>query len=180
MGQTKKNILLTGPPGIGKTTLVRKLSEELKGLHPAGFYTEEIRQGGIRKGFSLISLNGKKGLLSHTGIQSPNRVGRYRVDVKGFEGFLESVAFFAPKTNLIVIDEIGKMECLSPKFRRLIKQILDSEKLVIATIARKGRGIIEEIKKREDVKVFEAKKDNRDSLVSEILVHLQELIKVKD
>ena len=61
----KKNFLITGLPGVGKTTLIKKLSEKLKHLHPAGFYTEEIREAGQRKGFELISLDGKRGLLSH-------------------------------------------------------------------------------------------------------------------
>jgi nucleoside-triphosphatase len=172
MGLIKKNILLTGLPGVGKTTLIRRLSEELKNLHPAGFYTKEIREKGVRKGFELISLDGKKGLLSHVEIKSPYRVGKYRVDVKGFEGFLDSIAFFAPETKLIIIDEIGKMECLSPEFKRLIKEILDSEKIVIATIAFKGSGLIEEIKKRNDVRLFEITEKNRDSLLSEILSYL--------
>ncbi|HKZ56888.1 MAG TPA: NTPase [Thermodesulfovibrionales bacterium] len=173
MSPAKKNILLTGLPGVGKTTLIRRLSEELKNLHPAGFYTEEIREEGVRKGFELIGLDGKKGLLSHVEIKSPYRVGKYKVDVKGFEGFLDSIAFFAPETKLIIIDEIGKMECLSPEFKRLIKEILDSEKMVIATIAFKGSGLIEEIKKRNDVRLFEITERNRDSLLSEIFSYLK-------
>jgi nucleoside-triphosphatase len=117
----------------------------------------------------LISLDGRRGLLSHVEIESPYRVGKYRVNVKGFEDFLESIAFFAPATNLIIIDEIGKMECLSPKFRRLIKEILDSEKRLITTIAFKGGGLIEEIKKRDDIRLFEITQKNRDSLLTEIL-----------
>jgi len=173
MSPAKKNILLTGLPGVGKTTLIRRLSEELKNLHPAGFYTEEIREEGVRKGFELIGLDGKKGLLSHVEIKSPYRVGKYKVDVKGFEGFLDSIAFFAPETKLIIIDEIGKMECLSPEFKRLIKEILDSGKMVIATIAFKGSGLIEEIKKRNDVRLFEITERNRDSLLSEIFSYLK-------
>jgi nucleoside-triphosphatase len=173
MSPAKKNILLTGLPGVGKTTLIRRLSEELKNLHPAGFYTEEIREEGVRKGFELISLDGKKGLLSHVEIKSPYRVGKYKVDVKGFEGFLDSIAFFAPETKLIIIDEIGKMECLSLEFKRLIKEILNSEKMIIATIAFKGSGLIEEIKKRNDVRLFEITEKNRDSLLPEILSYLK-------
>jgi nucleoside-triphosphatase len=173
MGLTKKNILLTGLPGVGKTTFVKKLSEELLGLHPVGFYTEEIRERGVRKGFDLISLDGRRGLLSHVEIESPYRVGKYRVDVKGFEDFLESIAFFAPALNLIIIDEIGKMECLSPKFKKLITEILDSGKVLIATVAFKGGGLIEEIKKRDDIRLFEVTQKNRDSLLSEILLYVQ-------
>lgn len=171
--KTKKNILLTGLPGVGKTTLIKKLSSELSGLNPAGFYTEEIREGGVRKGFDLVSLDGRRGLLSHVEIESPYRVGRYRIDVKGFEDFLDSITFFAPETCLIIIDEIGKMECLSPKFKRLIKEILNSEKILIVTIALKGGGLIEEMKRRDDIRLFEITEKNRDSLLSEILLYLK-------
>jgi nucleoside-triphosphatase len=169
MNLSKKNILLTGLPGIGKTTLMKKLSEALHAQHPVGFYTEEISVGGVRKGFGLISLDGKRGLLSHIDINSPYRVGKYKVDVKGFEEFLEGSLFLNPETSLIIIDEIGKMECFSHKFRRMINEILDSEKMLIATIALKGDGLIEEIKGRDDIKFFEMTKNNRGSLLSEIL-----------
>ncbi len=165
----RKSILITGLPGVGKTTLIRKIFETLKNLHPAGFYTEEIREEDIRKGFELISLDGRRGLLAHTGIRSLCRVGKYKVDVKGFENFLDSIPFFNPNTHLIMIDEIGKMECLSDQFKKLLKELLDSEKRVIATIALKGSGLIEEIKKRHDIKLFELTKSNRDTLLFDIL-----------
>jgi nucleoside-triphosphatase len=165
----KKNILITGLPGVGKTTLVKKLVEELKQFHPVGFYTEEIREEGTRKGFELVSLDGRRGLLSHTDTKSPHRVGKYKVDVKGYETFLTSLPLLNPSTRLIVIDEIGKMECYSDQFKNLLKEILDSEKWVIATIALKGSGLIEEIKKRHDIKLFEITQRNRNSLVPDIL-----------
>jgi nucleoside-triphosphatase len=165
----RKSILITGLPGVGKTTLIRKIFETLKNLHPAGFYTEEIREEDIRKGFELISLDGRRGLLAHTGIRSLCRVGKYKVDVKGFENFLDSIPFLNPNTHLMMIDEIGKMECLSDQFKKLLKELLDSEKRVIATIALKGSGLIEEIKKRHDIKLFELTKSNRDTLLFDIL-----------
>jgi nucleoside-triphosphatase len=170
---TKKNLLITGLPGVGKTTLIKKISEELKHLHPVGFYTTEIREEGMRKGFELISLEGKKGILSHIDIKSPYRVGKYKVDIKSFEDFLDQIKFFPPTIGLIIIDEIGKMECYSDKFKKLLKEILDSEKWVIATIARKGSGLIAEVKKRKDIKLFEMTSSNRDSLLSEILNLMQ-------
>lgn len=169
MGLVKKNLLITGLPGVGKTTLIKKLSEALKSFHPVGFYTEEIREEGVRKGFELISLEGKKGLLSHKDLRSPYKVGQYKVDIQGFENFLNSISFSNPLTHLIIIDEIGKMECLSDQFKRLLKEILDSEKCVIATIALKGSGLIAEAKERKDVQLFEITKGNRESLFSEIL-----------
>jgi nucleoside-triphosphatase len=165
----KKNILITGLPGVGKTTLVKKLSEGLKHLRPVGFYTEEIREKGERKGFELISLEGNRGLLSHKNIKSPHRVGNYKVDIEGFEDFLNSISFSNLLSHLIIIDEIGKMECLSDKFNKFLKEILDSEKWVLAIIALKGSGLIADVRAREDVKIFEITKKNRDSLFLEIL-----------
>jgi nucleoside-triphosphatase len=138
-------------------------------LHPAGFYTSEIREKGVRKGFELISLEGNKELLSHIDTQSPHRVGKYGVDVGGFEDFLDAIPFFNPSTHLIIIDEIGKMECFSEKFKKLVPEILDSETSVIATIALKGSGLIAEIKGRKDVEIFEITKKNRDFLFLDIL-----------
>ncbi len=169
MDSTKKNILITGIPGSGKTTLIKKISEELKDYHPVGFFTTEIREEGIRKGFELVSLNGRSGILSHVEIKSPYRVGKYKVDVRGFEDFLDSIPFLGSETNLIIIDEIGKMECLSDKFKNLVRQIFDSDKLLIATIAFKSSGFIAELKSRGDVKLFDMTHGNRDSLLPEIL-----------
>jgi nucleoside-triphosphatase len=166
---TEKNLLITGFPGVGKTTLIERLSEALTYLRPVGFYTEEMREGGERKGFELVNLEGKRGVLSHVDIRSPYRVGRYKVDISGFEDFLDGISFFDPSSGLIMIDEIGKMECLSNKFEKILIEILDSEKWVIATIALKGSGLITEVKQRQDVKLFEITRNNRDSLFSDIL-----------
>ena len=176
MDLTKKNILITGLPGVGKTTLIKKLTENLKDLNPVGFYTEEIREKGIRKGFELMSLDGRKGLLSHIDIKSSYRVGKYGVNIKGFEDFLDSIPFLDHKVRVIIIDEIGKMECLSDKFKNLLKEILDSEKVVVATIARKSNGFIAEIKKRDDIKLFEISQNNRESLLFEILSNVKRLL----
>ena len=169
MGLVKKNLLITGLPGVGKTTLIRRLYEALKDFHPIGFYTAEIREEGVRKGFELVTLEGKRRVLSHVDIKSRYRVGRYKVDVSGFEDFLDGISFFDPSSNMMMVDEIGKMECLSDKFEKILKKILDSEKWVIATIALKGSGLIAGVKQRQDIKLFEITLSNRDVLFSEIL-----------
>ncbi|MGO9612844.1 MAG: NTPase [Dissulfurispiraceae bacterium] len=172
----KKNILITGLPGSGKTTLIRRLSAGLMNNNPAGFYTGEIREKGVREGFELISLEGGKALLASVHIESPFRVGKYGVDIRGFEEFLKCIPFPGDKTGLVIIDEIGKMECLSDSFRRLMRKLLDADTPLIATIALKGGGITEEIKERNDVEIFEITHQNRDSISSEILRKVKAII----
>jgi nucleoside-triphosphatase len=171
--RTKKNILITGPPGVGKTTLMKKLAQKLKDFRPAGFYTDEIREVGVRHGFELAGFNGRKGLLSHIDIKSQYRVGRYGVDIRGLEVFLDALALTDPNAGLVMIDEIGKMECLSQRFKSVVRTVLDSGKVVIATIALKGSGFIAEVKGRDDVMLFEMTLKNRDSLAEEILRHVK-------
>jgi nucleoside-triphosphatase len=166
------NILITGIPGIGKTTLIKKIERELAHLLPVGFYTEEIREKSIRKGFELISLSGRRELFSHVDIRSPYRVSKYGVDIKRFEDFLGCIPFFAQGTEIVIIDEIGKMECFSKKFEQIVRALLDSEKIFISTVSLKGGGFIAEVKERDDVKLFELSSANRDSLLSEILEEL--------
>ena len=84
----KIHILITGLPGSGKTTLFKRLLDALRNLNPTGFYTSEIREGGTRKGFRLKSLDGRSGVLAHVGFQTGYRVGKYAVDLEGFEAFL--------------------------------------------------------------------------------------------
>ena len=174
--KNKKNILITGRPGAGKTTLIRKLSEQLKDLHPVGFYTEEIRENKMRKGFELVGFSGNKGILSNVNIRSPYHVGKYKVNLKGFELFLESLTLKDDSAILIIIDEIGKMECFSPSFRKLIRETLNSKKLFIATISLKGSGFIDEIKRRDDIELVLLTEDNRNFLRFDVLKKVHTLL----
>ena len=124
----------------------------------------------MRKGFELrrINLEGKRGVLSHVDIKSRYRIGPYKVDIGGFEDFLDGISFFDPSSDMIIVDEIGKMECLSDKFERILKEILDSGKSVILQVALKGSGLITEVKKRQDVKLFGVAQSDGDVLFSEI------------
>ena len=135
MGKDKRNILISGLPGIGKTTLIKKIYQEIRDINPVGFYTEEIRLEDQRKGFQLINLNGKRSILAHVLIESSYRVGKYGVDINAFDEFLESIDFMKHKDSLVIIDEIGKMECLSSKFVKIIWDIMDSDNRTIATIS---------------------------------------------
>jgi nucleoside-triphosphatase len=172
MDRQRKNILITGLPGIGKTTLIKQLVYELARYRPRGFYTEEIRQEDERKGFQLVSLDGKRSILAHALrvlIDSPYQIGKYRVDVTAFDSFLDSLGLSEAEEGIVIIDEIGKMECLSTKFVRMIQELLDSKNIVIATIAHTDGGIKGRIKERGDVRLFKMNLENRDRIKYEIL-----------
>ena len=134
-----------------------------------GFYTAEIRERGARKGFELVSLDGRRGLLSHVDISGPHRVGKYGVDVEGFDRFLDTIQWPGPGAGLVMIDEIGKMECFSQRFRALVRRILDSGTRVLATVAHQGSGLIAEVKQRPDVELLGLTTRNRDSVADEIV-----------
>jgi nucleoside-triphosphatase len=165
--------LITGKPGVGKTTLVQKVIERMQPVNMAGFFTAEIRCMGSRLGFELQGLNGERRTLAHVEIDSRNRVGRYGVDKNGFEEFLEALDLLNPDVELIVIDEIGKMELFSNTFRSLVRNALSSEKQVLASIALKGNEFIQKIKQRLDIHLLEVTHDNRDHLLESIVEGLQ-------
>lgn len=173
----KKNILITGLPGCGKTTLVKEIATLVHDMCPAGFYTEEIRVAGTRQGFALVCLDGQRGVLAGVDIESPFRVGKYRVDLSGFETFLNKCALKPAGPPLVIVDEIGKMECLSLLFRHTIEEVLDSDVPCIATIALRGDRFIEAIKKRKDVTIITMKRGDTESHAPEIVSHVRELLR---
>jgi nucleoside-triphosphatase len=137
------------------------------GMAALGFYTAEIREAGERVGFAVNTLDGRSGLLAHVGIGSRARVGRYGVDVKGFEDLVLPL-LEAGRAGLYIVDEIGKMECFSGAFCDKVRALLDSEAPVLGTVALKGGGIITDVKARDDVTLFVLTVKNRDILADEI------------
>lgn len=150
---------------MGKTTLIQRVIDRIGPDNTVGFYTSEIRSKGSRVGFELCGLNGQRRVLAHKDIKGPHRVGKYGVDTKGFEEFLGELDLLSTDVGLIVIDEIGKMELFSKRFREIVRDVLDSDKQLLATIALKGEGFISEIKGRPDVQLLEVTEQNRDHLI---------------
>jgi nucleoside-triphosphatase len=159
----KKNVFFTGPPRCGKTTLIQKVVEHLD-RHTTGFFSKEIREKGHRTGFSIETLDGKKGILAHVDIKGRCQVGKYGVNLKDID--LIAVPSILPKhqSEIVVIDEVGKMECFSALFRKTLVQILDSDHVVIGSISLKGDAFIKTIKSRKDVEIIHVTHGNRNEL----------------
>ena len=170
MSPSSVKILLTGPPGCGKTTAVIRIVERLDPHKTAGFYTHEIRIDGVRKGFGWKRLDGPEGTLAHIDIRGPLKVGKYGVDVAELERRVVPALDAAnARAELFVIDEIGKMECLSKKFVDAVQLLLASDKCVLATVAQKGRGFLQQVKSRPDVTLLKMTRERSDETVNNIL-----------
>lgn len=167
MGKKKKHILITGKPGTGKTTLIKRLASILP--RAGGFYTEEIRHQGQRSGFKIVTLSGKEGILAQKGWNSPFRIGSYGVKLEDLEkigvGEIEKAIV---SSEVIVIDEIGKMELCSNKFQEVVIKAFESDKRVLAVIPVSPIPFLEKIKNRSDVVIFSLSYSNRGNVYQEI------------
>jgi nucleoside-triphosphatase len=171
----RKSILLTGSPGCGKTTLIQKVLSKLT-IPTSGFYTREIRQRGVRKGFEIITLDGKRGVLSHVNIQSAKRVGKYGVDSDALVTLAVPAIYQGIKSGgLIIIDEIGPMEIVSSHFRQAVLDALDSDAKVLGTIVRRSTPFTDNIKSRQDVTTIEVAPNNRDTLLDHLLTQFRKM-----
>ena len=166
----KQVYLLTGKPGTGKTSLIKQTIAGMKGK-AGGFYTEEIRIQGVRRGFRLVTLDGQDTILAHVNIHSPYRVSKYGVDIDGLDRVgVPALYKAAQECDLVVIDEIGKMELFSAKFREAVSQVIDSGKRILGTIMFNPNPWADAIKSQPQVNLITVTRDNY-SQVLEGLLH---------
>lgn len=176
-----KNILITGHPGVGKTTVLKKLADRFGHLALTGFYTEEIREERSRVGFRAVTLSGHSAVFAHRDFHVPatHRVGRYGVKPEVMDILvLPHLDPLRKGADLVVIDEIAKMELLSAAFKEMVTKALDSPVPVIATISLKGSGFVKKIKDRADVALYTVTQKNRGVIDQEIYRKLAGLLKV--
>ncbi len=165
---------MTGKPGTGKTALIKEALARTK-VEAGGFYTEEIRTGGIRQGFKIVTLDGQEAILAHVSISSPYQVSKYKVDIDALDRVGVSALRQALKeSDLIVIDEIGKMELLSPRFKEAAMQAINSGRKVLGTIMLNPHSFADQVKCHPEVEVFVVTRDNRTQVMRKVLNWLME------
>lgn len=164
-------LLLTGPPQCGKTTVVRRVAEAFPG-RAAGFYTQEVRRHGRRVGFEIVTLDGGRAWLSHVDFPGPQRVGKYGVSLDNLHRVALPAMEARPGVDLVVVDEIGKMECLSGPFVEAMERLWAAPVPLLVTVAQKGGGYIQKIKEKPEGQLIAVTPDNRDDLPTRILALL--------
>uniref|UniRef100_G3MLY6 AAA+ ATPase domain-containing protein n=1 Tax=Amblyomma maculatum TaxID=34609 RepID=G3MLY6_AMBMU len=180
-----KFVVLTGSPGVGKTTIVKNAVRTLveQGVTVSGFYTTELRENGNRVGFDVVTTDNKKAPLARTRDHFPAGkgpfVGRYCVTVKTFEEVaLDSLK---TKSDVLVIDEVGKMELFSEQFRNRVNELFADENNCILVTVPVSTGtqclpLVEHIKGHKCARVFNVNRSNRDYLVKEVLDALRKAV----
>jgi nucleoside-triphosphatase len=167
------NLLVTGRPGVGKTTLMERVLEQLRGsLRLAGFTTAEERDpSGQRTGFRILTVDGKQAELARAGLRSSVQVGRYGVNLQAFER-LALPELARRDVDLIVIDEIGKMECASEPFRHAVQDALEAPVSVLATLGNARLPFSLALRERPDVQVLTLTEHNRNAMAADLCSRL--------
>ena len=166
-------LLLEGRPGSGKTTAVARLVELLRGerLALAGFLTRELRERGERVGFTLETLDGRRGMLAHVSVRVGPRVGRYGVTHDDLERL--AIPALGAHADIVVVDELGRMELTSAAFRDAVIALLERPTALVATMHARRDPFTDELKRRPSIAVLQLTRSNRDDLPSEIARRLR-------
>ena len=163
------NLVVTGVPGIGKTTLVDRVVEVLED-RAGGVLTREVREGGSRTGFAIESLDGQRRVLASCHFKEGPKVGRYRVSVENLEAVgVGAVRRALSRRQVVIIDEIGKMELISPAFKAIILEALESDLPTVATMGVSRIAFMDAVRKRPDVEIIRITAANRDGLRDRVL-----------
>ncbi len=164
-----ERIVITGRPGVGKTTLIERIIAKLS-IPAGGMITREIRKCDHRVGFSVIDIaNGAEGILAHIHQRTGPKMGRYRVNLHDLEEIgIAAVDRALATGSLVVIDEIGPMEVTSPKFIPMIEQVIESDApFIISTHAKLDLPLIHRL--RREFTLYRVKMGTRDELVKRII-----------
>ena len=162
---------ITGMPSVGKTQTLIKIIEKIEksGYKIEGMITEPIIEHKKRVGFYVEDwLTKEKDVFAHVEIDSKDKVGKYGVDLNALEIIGVTAiekAINDEEIDIIIIDEIGKMEMLSERFCEVVTDALDSDKPIMVTLHKKSRTpLLQDIRRRDDIRILEVTAVNRNLL----------------
>lgn len=162
-----KHILLTGVPGVGKSTLLKKIIDNYTGSK-VGIMTSAILKDGRRHNFNVETSSGCDGIIASVDFHSSRKVGKYGVNIQNLDKCLPSISDF-DKDDLLYLDEIGTMQLYSSDFKKLALKYIDSSNRLIGTIKKRSDDeFITLIKKRDDVEIIDVTRQNRVILFDKI------------
>jgi nucleoside-triphosphatase len=167
-------LILTGAPGVGKTTVLTKTVDALKakGVSVGGMVSREVREDRVRVGFEILDLaSGKHGWLAQVNGQNGPQVGRYHVNLSDLDTIGTAAIMKAlEKCSVVAIDEIGPMELYSQKFKQAVAQALESKKLVLTVVHGKAKDpLVTQVKRRVDAEIFNVTFSNRENLAEQLI-----------
>jgi nucleoside-triphosphatase len=167
-------LLLEGRPGIGKTTVARRLLALLQetGVPVGGFTTGELRTSGRREGFVIEAASGAREVLAHIGLPGPPRVGRYGVDLAAFERVALPALGDPGLGGVVVVDELGRMELASAAFRTAVVELLGRDVAVVATVQLARHRFTDALKRRPNIRVVRVTEATRDALAGWLMERL--------
>jgi nucleoside-triphosphatase len=174
-------LILTGAPGVGKTTILTKTVNALKtkGARVGGMVTREVREDNVRVGFEILDLNSDKhGWLAHVKGQGDPQVGKYHVNINDLNNVgVAAITYALEKCDVIAIDEIGPMELFSQKFKQVVSQALEGKKIMLMVVHGKAQDpIVTQVKRRVDAEIFNVTFSNRENLTEQLTRKVFEMI----
>jgi nucleoside-triphosphatase len=174
----KVALLLTGLPGVGKTTVIKRALEGFPG-QAGGFYTEEVREGHRRMGFDIVTLSGERAPLARWGMASRHCVGGYGVDTEALDRVgVAAIDAALRQCQVVVVDEVGKMELFSTAFREVVLRVVEAGKPFLGTVTFRPHPWADRLKADPRVRVQQVTPDNRDALVATVRRWLESCVRL--
>ena len=168
------NLLVTGEPGVGKSTAVDEAASRLRehGYEVGGLVSPEMRDAEGRTGFRIVDLaTGQDAVMAHVDRDEGPSVGKYRVDVDAVDRITEQALTAArEEADVVLVDEIAPMEVESELFVAGVRSCLDVGQPLVGTVhQRSSRGFLGEVKDRDDVTLLEVTEATREAVPAQLV-----------
>lgn len=176
-----EKILITGYPGVGKTTLINSLIPYLKGKkNITGFITREIRNKTTsrRIGFTIEDFKGNSQIMAHLDFKSQYKVGFYGVNIDNINKIALPVLRERNENDLVIVDEIGIMELFSEELKKEFDRLFEDSSLLIATIKLKRNPELDKYKSLSHVSLYNLERNNREEIFQKVLAEIKKSITI--